>query len=125
MNKCKINLWGRDFELKIEYDCYSDENVILNQEEAVNEFIKADEAVQNSKQMLENYVLDNNGMEIGADHIDNIFKYVIPKYLYIKREAEKRVVAIMCNYKFDMENGIAIVFDNERAIKVGKQDIIL
>jgi hypothetical protein len=31
----------------------------------------------------------------------------------------------MCNYKFDMENGLAIVFENEEAIEVGKQDIIL
>lgn len=125
MNKCKMKLWGRDFELEIQYDCYSNEEVNSKQEEALDEFIKADEAVQNSKRILERYVLDNNGMDVGADYIENIFKYVIPKYLYIKREDEKHIVAIMCNYKFDMENGIAIVFDNEKAIKVGKQDIIL
>lgn len=125
MNKCKMNIWGRDFELGIEYDCYSNEKIIFEQEEALVELTKADESVQNSKRMLEKYVIDNNGKDVGEDYIDNIFKYVIPKYLYIKREEKKRVVAIMCNYKFDMENGIAIVFENEKAIKVGKQDIIL
>ena len=33
--------------------------------------------------------------------------------------------AIMCNYKFDMENGIAVVFENEKFSDIGKQDIIL
>ena len=36
-----------------------------------------------------------------------------------------RVVAIMCNYKFDMEHGIAIVFKNEMFSKIVSQDIIL
>lgn len=31
----------------------------------------------------------------------------------------------MCNYKFDMDDGIAIVFKNNRFQKIGKQQIIL
>jgi len=34
-------------------------------------------------------------------------------------------VAIMCNCKFDMEHGIAVVFENGQFKKVGQQDIIL
>ena len=49
----------------------------------------------------------------------------IPKSVLIPREKEKRVVALMCNYKFDMEHGLAIVFENEQFKTVGPQDIIL
>ena len=49
----------------------------------------------------------------------------MPKYLYIVRSEAKRVVSIMCNYRFDPENGIAVVFEDEKFSKIGKQDIIL
>lgn len=48
----------------------------------------------------------------------------MPKYLFVKREINKHVVA-MCNYKFDMEHGIAVVFENEMFSKIVSQDIIL
>lgn len=106
-------------------DIASNENVLPQQEKALDDFLKAKEAVNDSKAMVEKYVLENNRNDLGEDNIENIFKYVIPKYLYVKRNEDKHVVAIMCNYKFDMENGLAIVFENEEAIEVGKQDIIL
>ena len=44
---------------------------------------------------------------------------------FLYRNEEKRIVALMCNYKFDIENGIAIVFENEKLKDIGIQDIIL
>lgn len=58
------------------------------------------------------------------DSVDNIFKYVIPKTISVPK-AKKRVVAIMCNFKFDMEHGMAIVFEDEKIKKIGPQDIVL
>ena len=49
----------------------------------------------------------------------------MPKYLYVARDNENHIVAIMCNYRYDEENGIAIVFKNEKFLQIGKQDIIL
>lgn len=127
MNKCKITLWGREFELGIEYDCYSGEEVTPEQENVLTKFIETvnDDDLKYLKSMIIDYILENNLKNIESDHIDNIFKYVIPKYLYIIRNEGKRVVALMCNYKFDMENGIAIIFEDEKAVNIGKQDIIL
>ena len=48
----------------------------------------------------------------------------MPKSIYVPR-AEKKIVAIICNYKFDIENGIAIVFENGTLKKIGPQEIIL
>ena len=53
-------------------------------------------------------MLENNRNDVGEDNIENIFKYVIPKYLYVKRNEDKHVVATMCNYKFDKENGMQL-----------------
>lgn len=49
----------------------------------------------------------------------------MPKYLFIPQDKYTRIVAIMCNYKFDSDNGIAVVFKNEKFDTVGNQDIIL
>ena len=43
----------------------------------------------------------------------------------IARNCNKRAIAVMCNYKFDMEHGIAIVYENEEFKEVGPQDIAL
>ncbi len=125
MNKINISIWGRDFELGLEYDCYSNEGILPTQEKAVEMIIANKKCIEDSLTAVKNYCMKNNNGELKEKVINNIFKYVIPKYLYVKRDDNKRVVAIMCNYKFDMENGIAIVFENEGFVTIGKQDIIL
>ena len=125
MSKEKMTIWGRELELEIEYDCYSGEDVLDSQKEAVEAFLGAGKNVDASLEEVKKYCLKNNKCEIGADSIENIFKYVAPKYLYVVRDDAKHIIAIMCNYKFDSENGIAIVFENEKYSRIGKQDIIL
>lgn len=125
MNKIKIMLWGREFNLDITYDCYSNEKILKSQETAVQDFSKAVESIDSSLEEVKKYCLSINKEEIGADVIENIFKYVAPKYLFVPRDEKKQVVAIMCNYKFDIEGGIAIVFENGKFKTIGKQEIIL
>ncbi len=74
--------------------------------------------------MEKKYVIKNGLKDMGMDSVDNIFKYVIPKTISVPK-AKKRVVAIMCNFKFDMEHGMAIVFEDEKIKKIGPQDIVL
>ena len=49
----------------------------------------------------------------------------MPKYIYIPRKNNSRIVAIMCNYKFDEENGIAIIYKNEKYNNIINQDVVL
>ena len=70
-------------------------------------------------------ILKYDSTEIGSDHVDNVFKYVMPKNVLITRNDKDRQFAVMCNYKFDMEHGLAVVFENEEFKTVGAQDIIL
>lgn len=125
MNKVKMMIWSREYELDVIYDCYEGEEILDSQIDAVKAFSISEKAIESSLEKVKNYCLEMNHEEIGSNNIENIFKYVVPKYLYVPREKEKHVVAIMCNYRFDPENGIAVVFENERFKEIGMQDIIL
>lgn len=125
MSKINMTIWGREYEMNIVYDCYSGEEILDSQVEAVEAFALSDQVIEESLAEVKTYCLTINREEIGVDVIENIFKYVVPKYIYVPREDGKHVVSIMCNYKFDQENGIAVVFENEKFSKIGKQDMIL
>ena len=124
MNKEAFVIWGRRFELSIQYDCYGDEDILPAQEEAYALFRSEADRILFSDHDIKRYCLEKNKEEIGKN-IDNIFKYVMPVSIFVKREKEKHVVALLCDYKFDMEHGIAIVFENEKLNQIGIQDIIL
>ncbi|MCI8663051.1 MAG: hypothetical protein HFG69_07325 [Hungatella sp.] len=123
MNKIKVSIWGREFELYISYQNFPGEEVTQNQELTYGRIsiVEFDESLDAVKQ----YVMKNDGSEVDGDSIDNIFKYVMPKSILITRDEDVRVFAIMCNYKFDMEHGIAVVYQDEKYKAVGPQDLIL
>lgn len=123
MNKVKVSIWGRGFELNVSFDNFPDEEVTENQKLTVEEIPSIDfsESLPETKQ----YVAKHNGSELEGTSSDNIFKYVMPKSIVIMREKEDRVFAVFCNYKFDMEHGLAVVYENGRFKTVGPQDIIL
>ena len=124
MNK-KINLsiWEREFVLNIVFQNFSEEDVTSTQERAVDSLASFN--FDSSLDKVKEYIMKYNSEDVDSPEITNIFKYVIPKSILIPRETERRVVALMCNYKFDMEDGIAVVFENEKYKAVGPQDIIL
>lgn len=122
-NKENFVIWGREFELNIVLQNFPGEEVTSNQKKVVDALSTFD--FETALNPLKEYIMKYNSEDVGCPEISNIFKYVIPKGVLIPRENEKRVVALMCNYKFDMEHGLAIVFENEKFKTVGPQDIIL
>ncbi len=120
----KLLIWNREFDLRVVFDSY-DEEVLPIQERALEAFLKAENTIQESKKQLEKYILNDEYAEIEGNSIDNIFKYVIPTDIYIPRTPETRTVALLCDYRFDEEHGIAIVFENEQFKEIGEQDIVL
>lgn len=127
MNKQNFDVWGRTLELEIVYDCYRGEVVSEDQKRAYELFCeKASSLFSVAKVQAEQYVLSNNKAEIEGGTITNIFKYVKPKAVYIKRTNKNvRKVAILCAYKFNPDDGIAIVFENEDFCQIGTENIIL
>ena len=124
INKININIWNRDFELPIEYDCFSNEKVTGAQINAVNVFLKNKAMLDKAKSSIEEYCKKELNDDKENKNKDNIFTYIIPHYIYVKRDDKPRV-AIMCKYKYDMEHGLAVVFHQNGKIEVGLQDIIL
>ena len=120
-----ITIWGRQYDLPVVFDCFDNEEVLPVQKQALEAFLKAENTIQESKKQLEKYILNDEYAEIEGNSIDNIFKYVIPTDLYIPRTPETRTVALLCDYRFDEEHGIAIVFENEQFKEIGEQDIVL
>ncbi len=119
----KINIWGREFELKVIFDVYKGEEVTDIQKNAFDAFIKATDILLKNCEELKEYCLKQDQERIGGT-IENIFKYVRPESLFIKRDNKDHIVVLLCNYRFDEEHGIAIFFKNEKLEYIGTQDDI-
>ena len=124
MNKT-MTIWERQYDLPVVFDCFDNEEVLPIQKQALEAFLKAENTIQESKKQLEKYILNDEYAEIEGNSIDNIFKYVIPTDIYIPRTPETRTVALLCDYRFDEEHGLAIIFENEQFKEIGEQDIVL
>lgn len=125
MNSIKLSIFGRDFDLKVVYSKYSGEDILDSQKEVYQQFI--DNVVFDEKilEKLKKYCLEHNLEQIGSNKIDNIFRYVIPKSIYVTRNTPQPKVGLMCKYKFDLDNGIVLIFKNEKLIKIDSQDAII
>lgn len=122
-NSIEVVLWGRELKLDVVYQYYPGGGVNENQLNT----LKLISTVDFSEALVElkKYMIKNNSEEIEGESLENIYRFVMPRRVLITRETEKRVFAFMCNYKFDMEHGLAIIFENERFKEVGPKDIIL
>lgn len=123
MSKSVLKIWGREFELNVAYECYPGEEV-LDTQRAEFELLKTTDVVDSALESVKEYVIKTAGEQIEAP-IENIFKYVMPKSVFVPHNKKSPSVAIMCNYKFDMEHGIAVVFENGKYKEVGIQNDVL
>lgn len=125
--KVSKTVWGRDKELSINYDVYSNEKVTDKQKAAAKEILSNKEFFKEAKSALERYCKDDikNDPDNKAN-MDNIFSYINPKSIYVTREREGKdpIVGLMCNYRYDPEHGLVVMYKDGKYI-VGMQDIIL
>lgn len=122
MNSLNLNIWNRKFNLPISYDWFEDEEELLPaQKEAINLILNHNTIFDSVLSNVKTYVLKF----IPSEHkIDNIFKYVIPQKIYVLRK-EKPTFALFCDFKFDLEHGIAVLFENNKFLGVVSQDEVL
>ena len=125
MSKCNIVIWDRAFDLSVVYECYSGEEVLESQRESFAMLEENVQEVTDSLEAVKEYVRETSAGKLGEDRIENIFKYVMPKMIFVPHTPKHRIAAIMCNYKFDMEHGIAVVFENGKLKEIGPEDIAL
>lgn len=124
-NNWKVNLWKRDFSLPILYDCYEGEEILPSQENALKLLIKHPESRTKALESVRKYILTDPKADIPDNTITNIFRYLMPKQLYLPRRAGKCVAVLVCNYRFDPEHGIGIVFKDGLLENVGMLDMVL
>lgn len=124
MSDVRLKIWGRELEMPVVFDCYENEDVLPEQRDALKRLLDTEE-IEASKPAVEKYCLDMNRQEIGEQGITNIFKYVMPCGLYVRRSASPdRYVGLMCKYRFNPEDGLAILFKNEALCDIGTSDIL-
>lgn len=125
MTSRRVDLWGKRFLLEVEYETYDGDEVLSEQVRAVERLLAAWDVVEASLDRLKEYCLSESPEEIASDHIDDIFRYVVPTTLYALRDEDARVVSLLCEYRFDPEHGIALRFEDEKLAEIGTQDIAL
>lgn len=124
-DKITLKIWNREFHLDVIYDCYAEENVTSLQIETFNYLNKNNNFISNTLENVKEYCVDNYGSAITLSDLSNIFKYVVPKSIFIKRDDQNHVFALMCHFKLDMEHGLALVFRENKLIEIGEENIIL
>lgn len=123
MTKTSIKIWGRKLRIDVIFDHYEGEDILPIQEEAIEKFLENIKVVDESEPKVKKYCLKSDQIE--DDKIDNIFKYVKPKALVAMRSKKDRVVVLLCDYKLDLEHGLAIEFKNEKFRRIGNSEIVL
>jgi hypothetical protein len=121
----ELTIWGREYSLPVIYDSLSDGVISDSQIKAVENFKKHLEWIDSSKSVVEEYCKEDVMDDDENEKKDNIFSYIKPERLYVKRESELPRVALMCRYRYDPEHGLAIVYSQDGKVTVGIQDIII
>lgn len=120
-----IIIWGRKFILPVEYDCYEGEEVTKEQLQAFRKFKSHTEWIEHSKIIVEDYCREQVMSDEENTQKDNIFSYIKPECLFVKRDKKNPRIAMMCKYRYDLEHGLAVVFTFDGEVAVGMQDMIL
>ena len=119
-----LTVWGKKIRLKIDMDCIDGEVVTPVQKETLAEFLSDKKRLDKVLPEVEHYCLSERELK-GENSIENIFKYVSPKTVFVPRDDKKKTVAILCDYYFDEEHGIAIVFENGKYKRIVEQDDVI
>lgn len=125
MNKTYMNIWGRDFELEVYVRKSEETDITMLQNEAYDRFKSNNSIVNEAEKHLKTYILEKYKDNMDEEKIENIFRYVIPATIFLPRLIKERTVVLLCDFKFDIEHGLAVVFENEKFKSVVSQDEVL
>lgn len=126
MREETIWIWGREMTLPVVFDCYEGEKVLPYQRAALRWFLEDLVPLNAALPEVEKYCRAVDREKFGDRPVEDIFRYVMPQQFFVKRTGDDdRVVGLLCAYRFDTENGLAVVFRNEILEQVGTQNIVL
>lgn len=120
----EITFSDKILKLKVDFDCLDNEVPSTMQLETLKRITENPKHISSVLPEVIEYCLQEPEMR-GITHIDNILKYVKPRTLFIPQTNKGREVAILCDYMFDKEHGIAITFKNEIFSGIKSQDDVI
>ena len=123
--EANINIWGRDVELPVRFDCFEDETITTVQEQALETLLSNSYLIENSRQKVENYCKEQVDSDDANTQKSNIFSYIKPLYIYVTRDEPLSKVSIMCSYRYEPEHGLAVTFSQDGNVNVSTQDAVL
>lgn len=125
MNNIKADIWGRSFQLEISFDQYKGESVTQAQKESLTAFCDNISALADSaKSAIIEYCANNCDEDLRSE--SNPFRFLLPTCIYVMRTEDKEhKAALLFKFKYDSENMVAAVFQNEKFLKVTTDSAIL
>lgn len=124
MTSLTRDIWGNVLDVEVQFEDLDDEGISLEQWNAFGNLILSWESIDDALPAVKSYC-EADDLNTAGETIDNILRCVVPRYLFIPGEQKERTAALMCDYEFDPEHGLALVFENEALKEIGPQDIIL
>lgn len=119
-----VKLWGKKLSLNIRFECRAGEEILEEQREAYERMLAEWHVVNESLPVVKEYVVHHDEASVKGPIVD-IYEYVTPVALLVRRSSTKRVVALLLDYCFDPEEGIALLFEDERPVSVTPQSSVL
>ena len=129
-NKLEFSLFGRKQKLDVIASGFYNDGKLTSGQKKVKASLK-NVKFNSALGPLRKYIQDNDSDYLKeydpSDHkIKNPYRYVKPKDIYISSDlAKKNSFAMLCNYRFDPEHGIAIIYENGKCKHVVHQDYVL
>lgn len=120
MKADKLNIWGRDFELLVVYECSDWQAIDPAQADEAKRIASGTTRFSDSSSVLD-YVKKDSGRTEG-----NIFSFVVPYRVMLRRPDKdgKCSVAILCDYRYDPEHGLVVVYKDGVIRKIGPSDVL-
>ncbi len=123
INEIKLDIWGRTFVLPVLYECFKDGSISGEQEVLANNLKDNQSWIEDAKKDIIEYCKNDVISDINNQKKDNIFSYIHPTKIYIKRIPYARV-NLLLDYKYDDENGLVVILMKDGKIKIGPQYIL-
>ena len=121
----KMALWGKDVELGIDFDVMPDEAPYDEQRAILQSLVENWSVVEDSKGSVESYCSSTDPEHSTYFETHDINDYVIPKTIWVKHRPSSKTIALLCEYRFDLEDGLAVVFEDCTFEEVCAQDEVV
>ncbi|MEP1422294.1 MAG: hypothetical protein ABJK59_11045 [Erythrobacter sp.] len=136
-----LEFLGSDFSIILAISCWDDEEILPDQRNAFEKFMASnllssgaiEEAIFTHYLRVVPEIRERTGQPFASANVPDISSpyalagLIKPTDLLIKRtlDAPKRIVGLLFDCTWDIDNGLAVRIENEKIVEVGSQDIVL